>query len=104
MLYARCASLRAQLAGTHVIDRMPLSCTCTCPGACASALTATSIPISEGLHRGAASYIDALIGDFERELPSIGGRTIETVFFGGGTPSLFRPGGVRAAARARCVG
>jgi oxygen-independent coproporphyrinogen-3 oxidase len=36
-----------------------------------------------------ASYIDALIADFERELPQIGGRRIETVFFGGGTPSLF---------------
>jgi len=37
------------------------------------------------------SYIDALIHDFERELPSIGSRTIETIFFGGGTPSLFAP-------------
>jgi len=37
------------------------------------------------------SYIDALMLDFERDLPSIGGRTIETVFFGGGTPSLFPP-------------
>jgi oxygen-independent coproporphyrinogen-3 oxidase len=36
-------------------------------------------------------YIDALIRDFERELPSIGGRTIGTIFFGGGTPSLFPP-------------
>jgi oxygen-independent coproporphyrinogen-3 oxidase len=37
------------------------------------------------------SYIDALLLDLERELPSIGGRRIETVFFGGGTPSLFLP-------------
>jgi oxygen-independent coproporphyrinogen-3 oxidase len=37
------------------------------------------------------SYIDALLLDLERELPSIGDRTIETVFFGGGTPSLFAP-------------
>jgi oxygen-independent coproporphyrinogen-3 oxidase len=37
------------------------------------------------------SYIDALIRDFERELPSIGEREIESVFFGGGTPSLFPP-------------
>ena len=36
-------------------------------------------------------YVDALLQDFERELPAIEGRTIETVFFGGGTPSLFRP-------------
>lgn len=37
------------------------------------------------------SYIDALLLDLDRELPSIGERTIETVFFGGGTPSLFPP-------------
>jgi oxygen-independent coproporphyrinogen-3 oxidase len=37
------------------------------------------------------AYIDALIEDFERELPLIEGRRIESVFFGGGTPSLFAP-------------
>ena len=37
------------------------------------------------------AYIDALIEDFERELPLIAGRRIESVFFGGGTPSLFAP-------------
>jgi putative oxygen-independent coproporphyrinogen III oxidase len=37
------------------------------------------------------SYIDALLRDLERELPAIGDRPIETVFFGGGTPSLFPP-------------
>jgi oxygen-independent coproporphyrinogen-3 oxidase len=37
------------------------------------------------------SYIEALILDLERELPVLGGRTIATVFFGGGTPSLFPP-------------
>jgi oxygen-independent coproporphyrinogen-3 oxidase len=37
------------------------------------------------------SYIDALLSDFESELPSIRGRPIETIFFGGGTPSLFAP-------------
>ena len=37
------------------------------------------------------SYIDALIRDLELELPLIGSRPIETVFFGGGTPSLFPP-------------
>jgi len=34
-------------------------------------------------------YIDALLSDLEQELPLIWGRTIETIFFGGGTPSLF---------------
>jgi len=36
-------------------------------------------------------YIDALICDFDSELPGLEGRRIDTVFFGGGTPSLFRP-------------
>ena len=36
-------------------------------------------------------YIDALIRDFDSELPGLEGRRIDTVFFGGGTPSLFRP-------------
>ncbi len=34
-------------------------------------------------------YIDALIRDLEQELPSVWGRTIQTIFIGGGTPSLF---------------
>jgi putative oxygen-independent coproporphyrinogen III oxidase len=38
-----------------------------------------------------ASYIDALIRDFDLELPRVLGRRIDTVFFGGGTPSLFQP-------------
>jgi putative oxygen-independent coproporphyrinogen III oxidase len=37
------------------------------------------------------SYIDALIRDFDMELPRAEGRRIGTVFFGGGTPSLFQP-------------
>jgi putative oxygen-independent coproporphyrinogen III oxidase len=37
------------------------------------------------------SYIDALIADFDAELPRLAGRRIDTVFFGGGTPSLFQP-------------
>ncbi len=38
-----------------------------------------------------AAYIDALIADFDLELPLLAGRRIETLFFGGGTPSLFAP-------------
>jgi putative oxygen-independent coproporphyrinogen III oxidase len=38
-----------------------------------------------------SSYIDALIRDFDLELPSLSCRRIDTVFFGGGTPSLFQP-------------
>jgi len=37
------------------------------------------------------SYIDALIRDFELEAPRLASRRIDTVFFGGGTPSLFPP-------------
>jgi oxygen-independent coproporphyrinogen-3 oxidase len=37
------------------------------------------------------AYIDALLEDLECELPEIGSRPITSVFFGGGTPSLFDP-------------
>jgi oxygen-independent coproporphyrinogen-3 oxidase len=37
------------------------------------------------------AYIDALLRDFETELPRVARRRVETVFFGGGTPSLFSP-------------
>jgi len=33
-------------------------------------------------------YIDALLNDLEQQLPSIWGRTITSIFIGGGTPSL----------------
>jgi oxygen-independent coproporphyrinogen-3 oxidase len=38
-----------------------------------------------------ASYVEALLADLELALPSIWGRRVRTVFFGGGTPSLFSP-------------
>jgi oxygen-independent coproporphyrinogen-3 oxidase len=34
-------------------------------------------------------YVDALVRDLEQEIPSIWGRTINSIFIGGGTPSLF---------------
>jgi putative oxygen-independent coproporphyrinogen III oxidase len=37
------------------------------------------------------AYVGALIADLEQELPAIWGRPVETVFIGGGTPSLFSP-------------
>lgn len=37
------------------------------------------------------AYFAALLRDFEAERPFITGRRIDTVFFGGGTPSLFAP-------------
>ena len=39
-----------------------------------------------------ARYIDALLVDIEREARHAGAREIETIFLGGGTPSLFAPG------------
>ncbi|MEJ8855637.1 radical SAM family heme chaperone HemW [Variovorax robiniae] len=36
-------------------------------------------------------YLDALVADLDAALPLIWGRTIHTVFIGGGTPSLFSP-------------
>lgn len=35
------------------------------------------------------AYIDALLADLQTELPNIWGRPVETIFFGGGTPSVF---------------
>ena len=37
------------------------------------------------------AYVDALIADLEQSVPRIWGRKIRSVFFGGGTPSLFSP-------------
>jgi len=38
-----------------------------------------------------SEYVDALLRDLEPELPLTWGRPIETIFLGGGTPSLFSP-------------
>jgi oxygen-independent coproporphyrinogen-3 oxidase len=35
------------------------------------------------------AYVDALLRDLELELPAVWGRTVQTIFLGGGTPSLF---------------
>ena len=50
------------------------------------------------------AYCAALIADLEQALPSIWGRRVHTVFFGGGTPSLFSASSIDrllAAFRAR---
>jgi len=39
-------------------------------------------------------YITALINDLDQCLPSVWGRTVDTIFIGGGTPSLFSSEGV----------
>ena len=38
-----------------------------------------------------AEYVRALLADLERDAPAVAGRSVETVFLGGGTPSLFHP-------------
>jgi putative oxygen-independent coproporphyrinogen III oxidase len=43
-----------------------------------------------------AAYVDALIADLDVDLPLAWGRTVQTVFFGGGTPSLFPPDAIDA--------
>jgi oxygen-independent coproporphyrinogen-3 oxidase len=51
-------------------------------------------------------YLEALMADLEAALPLIWGRTVHSIFIGGGTPSLFSPeavdlllGGIRARLR-----
>ena len=39
-------------------------------------------------------YVDALLADLDREIGRAGERSIESIFLGGGTPSLFSPGEV----------
>ena len=38
-----------------------------------------------------AEYVAALVADLEQDLPLVWGRPVHSVFFGGGTPSLFPP-------------
>jgi oxygen-independent coproporphyrinogen-3 oxidase len=39
-------------------------------------------------------YVDALVADLEASLPKIWGRRLNTIFIGGGTPSLFSPAAI----------
>ena len=39
-------------------------------------------------------YLDALMADLEASLPLVWGRSVHSVFIGGGTPSLFSPGAI----------
>ena len=40
------------------------------------------------------AYVDALLADLRADLDLAGGRPVTSVFFGGGTPSLFRPAAI----------
>ncbi len=39
-------------------------------------------------------YLDALVADLESALPLVWGRTVHSIFIGGGTPSLFSPAAI----------
>jgi len=39
-------------------------------------------------------YIDALVADLEASLPLVWGRSVHSIFIGGGTPSLFSPAAI----------
>jgi oxygen-independent coproporphyrinogen-3 oxidase len=39
-------------------------------------------------------YLEALWRDLEQDLPQVWGRPVQTIFFGGGTPSLFSPAAI----------
>ena len=41
-----------------------------------------------------AEYLDALRADLEASLPLVWGRRVQSIFIGGGTPSLFSPAGI----------
>ncbi len=52
----------------------------------------------------AADYIRALVADLEQDLPLVWGRPVQSIYFGGGTPSLFSADHIAeflSAARAR---
>lgn len=55
-----------------------------------SPLTKTKNPIPE------KQYVAALLADLEQAVPQIWGRKISSIFFGGGTPSLFSPQAIEA--------
>jgi putative oxygen-independent coproporphyrinogen III oxidase len=39
-------------------------------------------------------YLDALLRDFDAQVPSVEGRALTSIFLGGGTPSLFSPAAI----------
>lgn len=39
----------------------------------------------------AEGYVESLVADLEQSLPQVWGRTVQSIFIGGGTPNLFAP-------------
>jgi oxygen-independent coproporphyrinogen-3 oxidase len=54
--------------------------------------TASGATTAQELPEG--RYVDAVRADLERALPLVWGRTVQSVFLGGGTPSLFSPAAI----------
>jgi oxygen-independent coproporphyrinogen-3 oxidase len=82
-----------RFAGSGLAAAPPLSlyvhlpwCVRKCPYCDFNSHAAQQVPEAE--------YIDALLLDLERALPDIWGRRVNTVFLGGGTPSLFSAEGI----------
>jgi putative oxygen-independent coproporphyrinogen III oxidase len=46
------------------------------------------------LAQAEAAYLDALCADLDASLPLIWGRSVQSIFIGGGTPSLFSPASI----------
>jgi putative oxygen-independent coproporphyrinogen III oxidase len=42
------------------------------------------------------AYVTALLQDLQQDLPRVAGRTIHSIFIGGGTPSLFSPNAIES--------
>lgn len=73
------------------MNKLPLSlymhlpwCVRKCPYCDFNSHTAGDAPPKE-------RYVDALLADLDREAERAGSRSIESIFLGGGTPSLFSP-------------
>jgi oxygen-independent coproporphyrinogen-3 oxidase len=67
-----------------------------CPYCDFNAYAVSSIPEKE--------YVSALLAelDYRSTLPEWHGRTIQSIYFGGGTPSLFQPNSIRKIIRSVC--
>ena len=48
----------------------------------------------QDLQQAEQAYLDAVCADLEASLPLIWGRSVQSIFIGGGTPSLLSPAGI----------
>jgi oxygen-independent coproporphyrinogen-3 oxidase len=84
-------SLLSELPPLSLYIHIPW-CVRKCPYCDFNSHTADNIPEQE--------YIAALVADLEQELEYVQGRTLNSIFFGGGTPSLFSAAGIDAILQA----